>query len=109
MDFAWMLWMKDKHDTEPRRVYNIPVTQLQDCPCLFSAYYANEYKEAGSGAVAVDIVYSKAGDNASPLLLYDGKYLVIKKNSKGSYTFIHLNAESQKAGEAVAPRFLTDL
>lgn len=97
------------HDTEPRRVYNIPAAQLKDCPCLFSAYYANEYKEAGSGAVAVDIVYSKAGDNAPPLLLYDGKYLVIKKNSKGRYTFIHLNAENKKAGKAVAPRFLTDL
>ncbi|WP_298741577.1 hypothetical protein [uncultured Chitinophaga sp.] len=123
MDFAWLLWMKDKQrffntglsgggdytvinaaikdalgrpgflfqDPEPRQVYNIPATQLKDCPCLFSAYYADEYSKSGADAIAVDIVYSKSENNAPPLLLYKGKYQLIKKNRQGGYTRSNLD------------------
>jgi len=97
------------YDSEHRWVYNIPATQLKDCPCLFGAYYADEYRRSGSDAIAVDIVYSKTGDNASPLLLYNGKYLLIKKNSRGSYSSINLKVDSKKAGETIVPRFQADL
>jgi len=73
-------------DTEHRRVYNIPAEQLKDCPCLFSAYDADEYRKSGAGAIAVDIIYSKSENSAPPLLLYNGKYLLMKKNSQGRYT-----------------------
>jgi len=137
MNFAYLLWMKDKqrffnpglagpvdytifnaaikdslgrpgfmfYDAEPRRVYNIPAPQLKDCPCLFSAYYADEFRKSGAGAIAVDIVYSKADNNTPPLLLYKGKYLLIKKNSQGSYMHINLEVDDKKAGAAMSPAF----
>lgn len=82
------------YDTEHRWVYKIPSAQLKDCPCLFSAYYADEYRKSGAEAVAVDIVYSRSGSSVPPLLLYNGKYLLIKKDSQGRYTHINLDIDN---------------
>jgi hypothetical protein len=78
-------------DADPRYVYNISKDRLNDCPCLFSAYYFHEFNKAGSNAVAVDIVYSKTDNIAPPLLLYKGSYLVVKKNKEGKYTHFNLH------------------
>jgi hypothetical protein len=59
---------------------------LKDCPCLFSAYYQDEFDKKGPQTIAVDVAFIKHMAQPVPLLLYQGKYTVIKKNREGLYT-----------------------
>jgi hypothetical protein len=66
-------------DVEKRTAYTPPDKMLKDCPCLFSAYYQDEYKKEGPHTIAVDVVFVKHLSQLLPLLLYKGKYTIIKK------------------------------
>ncbi|HEX6430692.1 MAG TPA: hypothetical protein VF008_23530 [Niastella sp.] len=77
-------------DVEKRTVYNLPGKMLKDCPCLFSAYYQDEYEKEGPQTIAVDVVFIKDVRRSAPLLLYQGKYIVIKKNKEGLYADLKL-------------------
>lgn len=77
-------------DVEKRMVQWLNPNQLTDCPCLYSAYYTNEYKQEGANAIAVDLVYIKNSQLNAPLLLYKGKYTVVKKNRNGEYSTFDL-------------------
>lgn len=87
------------HDVERRYIYNISTDRLNDCPCLFGAYYAHEFSKTGRNAVAVDIVYSKEDNTVPPLLLYKGAYLVVKKNRTGKYTHFNLHINGDEVRE----------
>lgn len=71
-------------DVEERVVYQLPDTQTADCPCLFSAYYQEEYRKEGPQAIAADLVYIRK--EQPPLLLPRGQYTVVKKNGLGEYS-----------------------
>ena len=72
-------------DIEPRKVYHIPGNLRQDCPCLFTAYYQNEYEKEKQQSIAADIIYVEDVIISKPLLLNKGKYVIIKKNAAGKY------------------------
>jgi hypothetical protein len=72
-------------DIEQRLVYNIPRNMRKDCPCLFTAYYQNEYEKEKQQAIAADIIYVQDAIVSKPLLLNRGKYLIIKKNKEGRF------------------------
>lgn len=73
-------------DVEKRTAYTPSVKMLKDCPCLFSAYYQDEYMKEGQQTVAVDVILVKDPAQPIPLLLYKGKYIIIKKSKAGLYT-----------------------
>jgi len=73
-------------DVEKRTIYKLSGKLLKDCPCLFSAYYQDEYQKEKQHTIAVDVLFIKDVSQPAPLLLYQGKYVVIKKNKDGSYT-----------------------
>ncbi|WP_142683046.1 hypothetical protein [Chitinophaga polysaccharea] len=70
-------------DVEKRIVYNIKADQLEDCPCMFSAYYTSELEKEKNKAIAVDVLYIKNKTFNAPLLLYKGSYTILKKNKTG--------------------------
>ncbi|MGO4290939.1 hypothetical protein [Chitinophaga sp. RAB17] len=73
-------------DVEPRMVYNIPAAELTDYPCMFAAYYPHELKAQNEKAIALDVVYVNDPRQLPPLLLYKGKYTIVKKNKYGVYS-----------------------
>lgn len=77
-------------DVEKRNVYWLSGNQLAGSPCLYSAYYTNEYRQEGKNAIAVDIAYIRNSRLNAPLLLYKGKYTVVEKNGKGEYSTFEL-------------------
>jgi len=72
-------------DVEKRSVYYPTANKLKDCPCIFSAYYQNEFEKEGAQTIAADVVCIRNEKQAPPLLLYKGKYIILKKNKEGSY------------------------
>jgi hypothetical protein len=71
-------------DVEKRTVYYPAAYRLKDCPCLFSAYYKDEYNKEGSQTIATDVVYIIKQQKTAPLLLYNGKYVILKMNKDGA-------------------------
>ena len=72
-------------DVEHRNVYHIPANRVGGCPCVFTAYNAKEYAQAGAAAIAVDNIYGK-DDDLPPLLLYAGDYVIVRKKREGGVT-----------------------
>lgn len=81
------LWL----DVEKRSPYYIPVNQLKDGPCVYSAYDAAEYAAEGSNTIAKDVVLVKDVNAAPPLLLYKGNYTIVKKMQDGRYSSFTAN------------------
>ncbi|MBO9732176.1 MAG: hypothetical protein J7623_26275 [Chitinophaga sp.] len=73
-------------DIEPRTVYRIPSEQLKEYPCMFAAYLPDELKAQGAKAIAIDVVYMNNAGEQPPLLLYKGKYTILKKTGNGIYS-----------------------
>jgi hypothetical protein len=73
-------------DVEKRTPQYLPQGKIDDCPCMFTAYYPGELKKEGSAAVAVDVLYVPSPSTQKPFLLYKGNYTVVKKNSAGQYS-----------------------
>ncbi len=66
-------------DVEKRNIARLPQKYLKDCPCLFIAYYKNEWEKEKDKAVAADIVHVPGKQLASPLLLSNGRYYISKR------------------------------
>jgi len=81
------LWL----DVEKRFPYYIPADQLKDGPCIYSAYDAAEYAAEGSNTIAKDVIYVKDVNAAPPLLLYKGRYTIVKKTQDGRYSSFTAN------------------
>ncbi|MBO9204376.1 MULTISPECIES: hypothetical protein [Niastella] len=80
-------------DVEPRTTYYPSTDNLKDCPCLFSAYYQNELEAAQQQAIAVDIVNIKDAHIPAPMLLYKGRYIIVRKNKEGIYNNFKLTVK----------------
>ena len=72
-------------DVEKRTIYYPPLNMLKDCPCLLSAYYQDEYDKEGDQTIAIDVVHTRDNSRPVPLLLYKGKYIILKKDHTGKY------------------------
>jgi hypothetical protein len=53
---------------------------------MFAAYYPHELKAQREKAIALDVVYMNDPRQQPPLLLYKGKYTIVKKNKYGVYS-----------------------
>lgn len=73
------------YDVEPRYVYNIPGNFTGPEDYIFAAYPIDEYNVEKEHTIAVDVVYAKKGATAPPLLLYKGKYALLRKGRDDVY------------------------
>lgn len=72
-------------DVEKRYVYRLPKEQVGQGDCVFAAYPLQEYNAEHEHAIAVDVVYAKTAQTVPPMLLYKGKYAVLKKTRQHGY------------------------
>jgi hypothetical protein len=72
-------------DVEPRFVYNIPKSFTGPEDYIFAAYPLDEYNVEKEHTIAVDVVYAKKGAATPPLLLYKGKYALLRRGRDDVY------------------------
>jgi len=72
-------------DVEPRFVYRIPEHFTGPEDYIFAAYPLDEYKVEKEHTIAVDVVYAKKGTVVPPLLLYKGKYALLRRGRDDVY------------------------
>lgn len=73
------------YDVEHRYVYNIPESFTGPEDYIFAAYPVEEYNAEKEHAIAVDVVYVKKVDVTPPLLLYKGKYALLRRGRDDVY------------------------
>jgi len=73
------------HDVEPRSIYRIPENFTGPEDYIFAAYPLDEYKVEKEHTIAVDVIYVKKGTATPPLLLYKGKYALLRRGRDDVY------------------------
>lgn len=81
------------YDVEHRNVYNIPESFTGPEDYIFAAYPIEEYNVEKEHTIAVDVVYAKKGAATPPLLLYKGRYALLRRGRDDVYKRIDITVK----------------